>query len=110
MPFVKGQSGNPGGQSKTKIWRDAIERAVARRAGKQDLKGIDVLADALLDEVIKGNVVAIKELGDRLDGKAAQAIEHSGSIGLTHEEALSALSDVGEDDAEREGTSQASKR
>jgi Family of unknown function (DUF5681) len=99
MPFEKGKSGNPGGQPKAKVWRDAIDRAVHRRAGKHDLKGIDNLADILLDCAMTGNIAAIKEFGDRLDGKPAQALEHSGSIGVTHEEALAALEHVGEDDA-----------
>lgn len=33
-----------------------------------------------------------KEIQDRVDGKATQAIEHSGTMTLTHEEALKALS------------------
>ena len=103
MPFVKGQSGNPGGQSKTKVWRNAIERAVARRAGKPDLKGIDDLADALLNAAATGDIAALKEFGDRLDGKAAQAIEHSGFIAKTHEEALNELDNPATDDPTREG-------
>lgn len=32
------------------------------------------VADALVKEAIAGNVVAIKEIADRLDGKVAQAL------------------------------------
>lgn len=99
MPFQKGVSGNPGGQPKNKIWRDAIERAVMRRQGKQDLKGIDDLADKLLEAAALGDIPALKELGDRLDGKPAQAIEHSGFIAQTHEDVLENLDNSESDDA-----------
>jgi hypothetical protein len=105
MTFKKGQSGNPGGQPKSRVWRDAIERAIARRAGKQDLLGIDELADRLIDTAFAGDIPAMKEFGDRIEGKAIQAIEHSGHIARTHEEELAALDnpDVESDDATREG-------
>jgi hypothetical protein len=105
MTFPKGKSGNPGGQQKNKVWRDAIERAIQRRKGKLDLQGIDELADRLLDTAFSGDMVAIREFGDRIDGKPAQAIEHSGHIASTHEEELAALDnpDAESDDATREG-------
>jgi hypothetical protein len=103
MPFEKGKSGNPGGQPKNRIWRDAIERAIERRKGKVDLLAIDDLADKLLDIAFSGDLAAIKEFGDRTDGKAIQAVEHSGSIARTHEEELGALDNPDPDDATREG-------
>lgn len=38
------------------------------------------VADALVEKAISGDVPAIREIADRLDGKASQAIEHSGFI------------------------------
>ena len=45
------------------------------------------------------------EVIDRTDGKAVQAIEHSGHIARTHEEELAALDnpDAESDDATRKG-------
>lgn len=76
MPFEKGQSGNPGGRPKHKLWRSAIERALERRHDeKLDLRGIDMAADVLVDKaLIDRDTVALKEIGDRMDGKAPQAI------------------------------------
>jgi len=70
------QGGAPAGNqnaAKAKIWTDAIKRALARRA---DDKGRDInrLADTLLDRCLEGDLSALKELGDRLEGKPAQAI------------------------------------
>ncbi len=73
MPFVKGQSGNPGGRSREKPWRDAINRAVKRHA-EGDLQALDRAADKLVLSAIAGDMDAMKEIGDRLDGKPAQAI------------------------------------
>ena len=39
---------------------------------------IDELADKLLDECADGNLSALQELGNRLDGKPAQALTVAG--------------------------------
>ena len=61
-------------QSKTKPWADAIRRALVRR--EKTGKGADLnrLAEALLDKAAEGDLTALRELGDRLDGKPAQSI------------------------------------
>lgn len=59
---------------KAKIWEQAIKRAIARRANGEIEHGLDELADKLVTLVAQGDLPALKELGDRLDGKPAQAI------------------------------------
>ena len=39
--------------------------------GRQKLRAV---ADALVDEAMNGNIAAIKEVADRLDGKVPQAV------------------------------------
>lgn len=74
MTWQAGQSGNPGGRGKRQ-WRDAIERAVQRATtGRVDYAKLDELADKLLSMAADGDMQALKEIGDRLDGKAVQAI------------------------------------
>lgn len=75
MPFEPGQSGNPGGRPKTKPFRDALmmeaklaEDGEACFAPKGSLRWN---ARQLLDQ---GDVQAIREIADRLDGKAVQAV------------------------------------
>ena len=56
-----------------RIWAEAIRRAIARR-GPGLTEGLNKLADQFIDAVEEGKV-DFKELGDRLDGKAAQALD-----------------------------------
>ena len=59
-------------------------RAV-RRVRDHDGKAtqsLEILADKLVSKGLEGDTSALKEIGDRLDGRASQAIEHSGSITL----------------------------
>ena len=74
MTFAPGQSGNPGGRPKrAKLWQDAIIRAIKRRE-QDDPQALERLADRLLSKVEEGDVAAIREFGDRVDGKVAQAL------------------------------------
>lgn len=66
-----------------KIWRDALMRALARR---KDDGGVDAGLDELADKVVAiaiddGDVSAIKEIGDRMDGKPKQQTELTGADG-----------------------------
>jgi hypothetical protein len=74
MAFKKGQSGNPGGRGTDKPWREAIMRAVRRKFEGHDDKALEKIADAVVLAAIGGDMQAAKEIGDRLDGKPAQAI------------------------------------
>ena len=66
---------NPKGAKSDKLWRDAIQRAVKRRLnGEGNPQALDELADKLISKGLEGDIPAIKEIGDRLDGKPAQAI------------------------------------
>lgn len=71
----------PRGPKSDKVWSDAIRLAVHRYHEEKDENGkvkkvryLNLLADNLVDAGIKGDVSALKEIGDRLDGKSAQAV------------------------------------
>ena len=78
MAFVKGQSGNPGGRGTEKLWRDAVLKAVRERDGKKGPQLIEKAAIALVSAAASGDVGALKELGDRLDGKPHQSTTIAG--------------------------------
>jgi hypothetical protein len=73
MPFQKGQSGNPTGRPKEQAWRDALRIAV-KEAMADGTPKLRALADKTVALALDGDMHAIKEIGDRLDGKPAQAI------------------------------------
>lgn len=69
------------------MWDAAVRRAIAQDSADR----LRVAAEQLLTQAAGGEQWAIKELGDRLDGKAAQAVIMSGEIKVTHEEWLNQL-------------------
>ena len=58
---------------KGKPWGDALKRALARREADGG-KGLNAIAEVLTEKALEGDLAAIKEIGDRLDGKPAQVI------------------------------------
>ena len=60
------------GQQRDKPFRDALRMQIADADG--DMKRLRKIADALLAKGDAGDVAAIKEIADRLDGKVAQPI------------------------------------
>lgn len=71
MVWQKGQTGNPRGRPKMdKPWREAIMLALKRGDGT-----INRIADRLVQMALDGDMMAIREIADRLDGKAVQPTE-----------------------------------
>ncbi|HEX2351147.1 MAG TPA: DUF5681 domain-containing protein [Xanthobacteraceae bacterium] len=81
MAWKTGESGNPIGKKpgtlKEKPYRDALRMEIA---AAEDFKDLRSIARAHLEKARSGDIAAIKELADRLDGKPAQesmvTIEH----------------------------------
>jgi len=76
-PWKKGQSGNPGGRPKktaiTDAFRAVLERSVPNDPQKRTYA--ELIAEATARQAIRGNVQAVREIADRTEGKARQAIE-----------------------------------
>ncbi len=76
MAFQPGVSGNPGGRPKRKLWTEAILEAVE----KVDENSVDKrtrlqsLADALVLAGLAGEVPAMQEVGNRIEGRVPQAV------------------------------------
>jgi hypothetical protein len=64
-----------------KQWRQAIERALAEKSRVDQVQALDVLATKLIELAANGDLSALKELGDRLDGKPAQSVAVTGEDG-----------------------------
>ena len=69
-PWKPGQSGNPSGRPKSKPITDALLAAVDPKA----------FAEKLVSLAMRGDIRAISEVLDRIEGKAQQSIEHSGDV------------------------------
>lgn len=73
-----GQPGNNNAGKNKPFWR-AIDKAIAQDNGKR----LRDAAEKLLDLAAQGEQWAVKELGDRLDGKAHQSIDAKVEADLT---------------------------
>lgn len=90
--FKPGQSGNPAGRPKGLLsWRNTIKEAAMREiemmeksTGKKITKTLNqIIAEKLVEKARMGDIQAIKEYGDRTDGKAHQSINLEGDLSIT---------------------------
>jgi hypothetical protein len=80
MAFKKGISGNPGGRSGEKIFTDALRLELNRidPTDKEKRKRVNKLAEKLVECAIEDKQCwAFQQIADRLEGKAAQQIDHN---------------------------------
>lgn len=64
---------------KNKIWSDAIRKAIVQG------NNLDKLAQALISKAQEGDVAALKEIGDRLEGKVVQSVDATVDASVTVE-------------------------
>ena len=69
---------HPRGRQRDKIYREALRLELADMSEGVHLKKLREIARAHIEKAAAGDMQAIKELADRLDGKPAQFLEHSG--------------------------------
>lgn len=89
-PTKTGAQANPNGRPKAAWTWSGLLREVAEKIenGSEKTKK-ELIAEALTREAAKGNVAAIKEFGDRIDGKAKQNLglgEDGGKVTITIED------------------------
>jgi len=72
-----GRSGTNKGAEKP--FRDALRLAI--NEAQDDKKRLRLVAEKLIERAETGDVQAIKEIADRLDGKSVQQSEHGGLDG-----------------------------
>ena len=75
---------NPVGSKSEKPWRAALQRAVKRHAyGTGGPRQLEVIADAVVSKAAEGDVLAAKEVGDRLDGRPVQGVALEVGVHIT---------------------------
>jgi hypothetical protein len=68
---------NPRGQQRDKIYREALRLELADMSEGVDLKKLRQIARAHIEKAASGDMQAIKELADRLDGRPGQNLDLS---------------------------------
>lgn len=80
---TKNLGGAPEGNQNAALgarWRNAIDKALELRCKSDGQKALVEIASAMLDKAQEGDMTAIKELGDRMDGKSPQAIDLNAQV------------------------------
>jgi hypothetical protein len=65
---------NPRGQQRDKPFREALRMEIAAAQDDANPRSLRAIARKLLDRAGEGDIQAIKEIADRLDGKVPQGI------------------------------------
>jgi hypothetical protein len=65
--------GNTNSSRNNRLWADTLKRALIQADGNK----IRAIAEALIEKAASGDVSAIRELGDRVDGKPTQQIDQT---------------------------------
>jgi hypothetical protein len=74
--FKRGETGNPQGRPKLTKLTDALrEQLTELNPDATEETNAEAIARVLIREAISGNVQAIREIGDRTEGKPKQAID-----------------------------------
>tara|TARA_S200002703_G_scaffold114078_1_gene99542 strand:- start:5248 stop:5595 length:348 start_codon:yes stop_codon:yes gene_type:complete len=86
MPFEKGKSGNPGGRSKERPFREALRKQLNDIDPKDpdQRKKLEHVARKCVDLAMDGNMQAIKEIADRIDGKSDATLNVNGTHEVHH--------------------------
>jgi hypothetical protein len=71
---MAGTEGNKNSSKANRMWGDALRRSLAQSEPEKLRK----IADVLVSKAAEGDLGAIKELADRLDGKSVQQTTVSG--------------------------------
>ncbi len=115
--WTRGESGNPAGRPLTGNLGIALRRSLLETMPGNSEKSIAVaVAEALIRKALNGDVQAIKEIFDRVEGKASQSIDMELSVtdwqtvirehGISEEELLDAANRLLTDGTDDESTAE----
>ena len=81
-PWPKGVSGNPGGRPRKQPITEELERLLTQEVpNREGQTWATVIAEALLQQASRGDVRAVSELANRVEGKPIQALNVNSEIG-----------------------------
>ena len=73
--------GSKNATKENRLFNSSLKRSIAQAKGSPDK--LRKITDKLVTEAAKGNLMAIKEVADRLDGKAHQSVAHEVDANVT---------------------------
>ncbi len=74
--FKKGETGNKNGRPRLTKLTDALREQLAEEMPNAPERTVaETIARALIREAVSGNVQAIREIGDRTEGKPKQSLD-----------------------------------
>jgi hypothetical protein len=79
-PFPKGVSGNPGGKPRRIPLSDVIREELEKKNNGKAVNNV-AIARKLIQMALAGNLDAIREIADRVEGKPRQRSEITGADG-----------------------------
>lgn len=85
-PFKPGQSGNPGGRPKrtwnwAKLFEQAVEEELTTKDGTMTEQAKQFIVKKLVRMAVDGDISAVKEIINRMDGMPRQSTEIGGMNG-----------------------------
>lgn len=95
--WQKGQSGNPGGRPKRKPISEAYEKFLQFK-DDAGLTAAERVAQAVIMQALKGNIQAVKEMTDRVEGSVRQSLDVALG-GMTDEEIRTLINDLFADES-----------
>ena len=72
---------NNNNATKARSWAEAIDKALKQGKDGKPQK-LRALADKIIDMAMAGDMAAMREIGDRVDGKALAHVHVTGDLGL----------------------------
>jgi len=57
-----------------RMWNNAIKKALRKRSKSEQMEALEEIAEKLIVKALDGDIAALREIGDRLDGKPNQSI------------------------------------
>lgn len=72
-PWVKGQTGNPGGRGKGPSFSTILRRQLAK-VDRRNVSEMEKIGAAVIAKAKRGDIEAARWLADRVDGKVPQSI------------------------------------
>lgn len=80
----KGNRNRHNGYIWMRLYREAILRELNKRSDEQDVDYMQAAAAVLIDKAMEGDMSALIELGNRLDGKPASQVLNASELGKDH--------------------------